>query len=146
MKTSGFEGRFRARDEAFKVAALVGAVRDALLAVPGMVEVADNRRVGSLLIVYDVSATNSAAVLDVLGRFLPQDSRGAAKVCRFSRPAVGFTLPGKRRMINAGLLASFVASAAGAGLHLKALHVATGIIFSAFAGIHMFDKRQTLLS
>jgi hypothetical protein len=146
MRTNGFEGRIRVRDEALKAPALVEAVREAVLALPGVQAVTDNRRIGSLLIVYDAAATNGVVVRHVLGRFLPEEERrGAAKAGILPGRSCLSALPDRRRMLGTGLAASFLLTAAGAGLHLKALHTVAGIVFSALAGIHLYDKRQALM-
>lgn len=146
--TSFFEGRIRIRDEQLKSAPAAECARNALLAVPGIRGVVENKRTGSLLVEYDSAVVNIASLQGIFEAFLPPARDGGkvapAKAADPSFPTCGIALD-KRQMISTGLLASFLATGAGAALHLKKLHLAAGIVFSAIAGVHIFDKRQKLI-
>lgn len=146
--TSFIEGRIRIRDEQLKSAPAAECARKALLAVPGISGVVENRRTGSLLIEYDAAVVNIAALQGMFEAFLPPSREGGkaapAKAAGPSFSSCRISMD-KRQMISTGLLASFLATGAGAALHLKKLHLAAGIVFSVIAGVHMFDKRQKLI-
>jgi hypothetical protein len=55
-------------------------------------------------------------------------------------------LPDKKTTVNLGMLASLVTSMLGILFDLKKLHVAAGILFLAFFGIHLFERRRAMFA
>ena len=150
MIASLVDGRIRIRDSQLRKTSVVEAIRENLLANPGIGEVAANLRIGSLLIIYDRAATNIDKILNILKQYLNLDENyQAPAISRASVP--NLTLPqlslNKRKMVKVGMLTSLSVSMIGAILDIEKLHVASGVIFmSLLLGGHLYEKRRFLFT
>jgi hypothetical protein len=146
---SSIEGRLRIRDEGLTKEEMAHAVRDTLLAIPGVDEVTVNRRVGSLLIVYGKAVSGVERILTALADLFGLNA-SPAKEFEDTTPAL--RLPrisldrkiSRRAVVNLGMLSSLLVSMVGVLLDATGLHVAAGVIFLVLFGIHVFERRKSL--
>jgi copper chaperone CopZ len=149
--TSHIEGRVRIRDEGLKKEALLSEVRNALEASPGIAAVEANPRVGSLLVFYDAAVTGMEKISEIIAEFFGEVEPAAeGKLESFTRVLrkIPRTIPerAKRIAVNAGMLGSLVLSIAAAIIDLKKLHILAGVIFLAFFGFHVFERKEFLFA
>lgn len=137
------QGRIRFRNEALKVAEFGYTVRDALLEAKGVVQVQVNRRVGSLLVLFDKTRISAERILERIARSLGVDPDkvrdGAAGVQRALASRKG------RRYVKRGMMAS-LAAALGIVLVSEKWHVAAGVVFVHLLAAHMYQNRRTLMN
>lgn len=154
LVVSQFEGRIRIRDEKMKKETLLSRVQEALLETDGVDGVEVNSRVGSLLVFYTAAKTETEKILNIIGELLDSYVCGPASgfsnnessCCRLDRCSFKLTPAMKRVAANIGMLASLGFSMLAAVLHLKKLHIITGIIFLLLVGDHCLDKKERLFA
>jgi hypothetical protein len=150
MITSFIDGRVRIRDSGLQKGPVADTLATTLSAVAGIGEVRANRRVGSLLIIYDPSLITIDRIMEILAPVLEEKAPArkaalagsvpAAAPRRVARPAIG-----KRKTVKIGMLVSLAASLVSAALDLKKLHIALGVVFLALlGGGHLYEKRRLL--
>lgn len=103
MVASFIDGRIRIRDEAFISRSLSCDIQDALLKNKGITRASINRRVGSLLVIYDTATMNGEKIVGLIAGYLnagggaagtegtrakPVCPRHAAAVCSADAAAV----------------------------------------------------------
>ena len=142
MTAGTASGRIRFRNEALKVAEFGMTVRDALLEAKGVLEVQVNRRIGSLLVIFDKSRINAEKILtriaDALGVDLDKMKKQAQQLQR--------TISGRdaRKYVKRGLLAS-LGLALGVVFLSEEWHVAAGTAFVGLLAAHLYQNRRTLM-
>lgn len=152
MIASFVEGRIRLRDEKFKNRAVGDEIQKNVAHLKGILNVSINRRTGSLLIFYDKAGLRLEQVLHILADYLDaaKTEWGLSQNCGHS-PRIKYgagsdfgTVPvarvsiTNRKIVNLGMLASLAVSMLGAAADIAALHIAAGIIFLGFVGLHIF--------
>lgn len=149
---SHFDGRIRIRDQQLTNKGVAQAISDALSALPGVGQVTVNERVGSLLVIYSAAMTKLQSIMERISGLLgeaPQESMGAAPFSKENCCVTGLRslrLPGKKAVVNLGMLATLVTSMLGIMFGLKKLHVAAGVLFLAIFGIHIFERRRAMFA
>lgn len=148
MITSHTAGRLRLRNDALKVVSLVESIRNRLLKVKGVRDVASNPRTGSLLIHYDATPAVREQLMGVLS-FLSEDMGGTG--ASMPRAPSRNWLPRAtsdflaRRKLHYGMLGALGISLAGAVLDSKKLHIVAGFGFLALLVLHLHEKKRFLL-
>ena len=141
MLTAAQNGRIRFRNEALKVAEFGYAVRDSLLEVKGVVQVQVNKRVGSLLILFDKTKVTAEKILDTVAGALGVDlSKVRESVNDVKKKLTG---PQGRRFVKRGLLVSMAATL-GIVAFSEKWHVAAGVAFVHLLGLHLYQNKRTL--
>lgn len=145
---SHFEGRARIRDERLRNERVAASVREALLGSPGVDGVEANTRVGSLLILYSATVTGMERIQEVVSGFLGSVEEPVSAGRERIIPRVSLSIPPrlKRNVVNVGMLASLLLSIVAAIFDLKKLHILTGILFLAFFGDHLYERRQLIFA
>lgn len=148
---SCIDGRLRIRDQKLTQKGVAEAVCTVLTALPGISQVTFNARVGSLLIIYSAAVTKLQGIMESIAELLgeqeePSTSRSCERASSFVSGIRSLKLPERRAAVNLGMLASLVTSMLGIILGLKKLHVAAGILFLAFFGIHIFERRRAMFA
>ena len=143
---SHFEGRLRVRDERLRNGQVAARVREELLDTPGVEGVEASARVGSILVLYAAGVTGADRILEVVSGTLGSVEGPVSADLGKMFPRVSLTIPPrlKRTVVNVGMLASLLLSIAAAIFDLKKLHILTGILFLAFFGDHLFERRQLI--
>ena len=147
---SSIDGRVRIRDQQLTRTDVASAIEAKLSALPGVAQVSVNGKIGSLLVVYSAAAVTLKEIMKTISTLLGETelplretrNERAESVFRI-RP---LTLPGKRSIVNMGMLASLVTSMVGIMIGLKKLHYAAGVVFLAFFGIHIFERRAAMFA
>lgn len=143
---SHVEGRLRVRDPRLRQPRVLYALREKLLLRPDVREVSCNPKVGSLLVLYRSLRNSFREISSLLGEFLGRAVPSAPKAAPAPKTSPRCRpLLSRRRVVNFGMLASLLASLiASAGS--TQLHILAGLIFLGILGVHLFDKRATLLA
>ncbi|CCH50186.1 HMA2 domain-containing protein [Pseudodesulfovibrio piezophilus] len=141
MNAVAEEGRIRFRNEALKVADFGYKVRDSLLEVKGVIQVQVNKRVGSILILFDKTKITAENILTKIAEGLGIDMN---KV-KANMASAQKTLNGRkaRRYVKRGLAASLIA-AIGIVYYSERWHVVAGSAFLSLLGMHIYQNRRTL--
>jgi len=145
---STIPGRLRIRDQRLTRADRAEQVRNDLLAVNGVTEVTVGFRTGSLLIVYSIAHSCLPGIMELLtGAFGPEKENDGSCECSYRianmmKPGA----PSRRNALNLGMLSALLASMAGIAIGPKKLHYAAGVLFLAFSGIHLFEKRHAMFA
>lgn len=129
MLASHIPGRLRVRDRALRGAASE-RLAVAVGGLPGVREAVANPVAGSLLVSYDPAALDLAALLAALG---PAARAGAEE----RMPA----LPA-RKLIHAGMVATFGLSVAAALAGATRAHVVLGLAFGGLVVVHVINNRR----
>lgn len=137
MIASFVEGRLRIRDEKLKNRAAADEIQRLITPVKGIFDVSINQRTGSLLIFYDRAILKLEQLLHVLADYL----NTTKPECK--RYAVSLT---DRKIVNLGMLLSLAVSMFGAAIDITAIHIAGGIIFLVFWGLHIFRYKNMLFA
>lgn len=87
MVASFIDGRIRIRDKAFISRSQVFDVQDALLKNKGITRASVNRRVGSLLVVYDTATMNGEEIVGLIAGYLNAGGGAAGTEGRRAKPA-----------------------------------------------------------
>ncbi|BCS88104.1 HMA2 domain-containing protein [Pseudodesulfovibrio sediminis] len=136
------QGRIRFRNEALKVTEFGFTLRDALLEVKGVVQVQVNKRIGSILILFDNTKISAEKVLskiaDALGVDLTKVKSGMNDVHKALTGMKG------RRYVKRGMLAS-MATLLGIVYFSEKWHVAAGVAFVHLIALHLYQNKKTLM-
>ena len=148
---SHFDGRIRIRDQQLTNKGVAQAMSEALSALPGVGQVTVNERVGSLLVIYSAAVTKLQSIMvrisGLLGEAPPMPtSAPSGKEDGCVTGLRSLRLPGKKKAVNLGMLASLVTSMLGIIFGLKKLHVAAGVLFLAVFGVHIFERRRVMFA
>lgn len=142
MNAAATQGRIRFRNEALKVAEFGYSLRDALLEVKGVVQVQVNKRIGSILILFDKTKISTEKILktiaDALGVDLTKVKSGMNDVHKALTGLKG------RRYVKRGMLAT-IAAALGIVYFSEKWHVAAGIAFVHLLALHLYQNKKTLM-
>jgi hypothetical protein len=87
MVASFIDGRIRIRDEAFISRSRAFDVEDALLKNKGITRASVNRRVGSLLVIYDAATMNGETIVGLISGYLYAGGSAAGTEGRRAKPA-----------------------------------------------------------
>jgi hypothetical protein len=142
MHTDASAGRIRFRDEALMVAEVAYAIRDSLLEVKGVVQVEVNKRIGSILVLYDRSKTSGENILKRIAESLGVDVERVKDRARSAQKAL--TSAKGRRYVKRGMMAS-MAGALGVVAFSEKWHVAAGAVFVPLLALHMYQNKKTLM-
>jgi copper chaperone CopZ len=142
MSAEAVPGRIRFRNEALKVAEFAYAVRDSLLEVKGVAQVQINRRIGSILVLFDRTKVTAEGILtriaESLGIDVEKVKNGASDVKKALTSREG------RRYVKRGMLVS-LATALGVLVVSERAHVAAGVVFVHLLALHLYQNKRTLL-
>ncbi len=142
MNAAAAQGRIRFRNEALKVAEFAYTIRDSLLEVKGVVQVQVNKRIGSILILFDktkVSAENILnKVADTLGVDMTKVKTSAKDVQKALTSRKG------RKYVKRGLITA-IAAALGVVYFSEKWHVVAGVAFVHLLGLHLYQNKRTLM-
>ncbi|WP_018123753.1 HMA2 domain-containing protein [Desulfovibrio oxyclinae] len=142
MHAAATQGRIRFRNEALKVAEFGYTLRDALLEAKGVVQVQVNKRIGSILILFDKTKISTEKILktiaDALGIDLAKVKSGMNDVQKALAGRKG------RRLVKRGMLAS-IAAALGIVYFSEKWHVVAGVAFVHFLALHLYQNKKTLM-
>jgi len=136
------QGRIRFRNEALKVAEFGYTVRDSLLELKGVVQVQVNKRIGSILILFDKTKITTEKILTKVAETLGVDMKKVKSSVSNMKKA----LTGKkgRTYVKRGLIAS-MAAALGIVYFSEKWHVITGVAFVHLLALHLYQNKRTLL-
>lgn len=140
--TAAAQGRIRFRNEALKAAEFAYTVRDALLEVKGVLQVQVNKRIGSMLVLYDKTKISAENILNKIADALGVDMEKVNKGVQNMRKAL--TGPKGRRYVKRGMFAS-LAAALGIVCFSEKWHVAAGIVFVHLLAAHLYQNKRTLM-
>ena len=148
--TSCIDGRIRIRDQRLTSTDVASAIDAKLSALPGVAQVSVNGKIGSLLVVYSATAVTLKKIMETISTLLgeteqPLREPTGERITRSLRIRLP-TLPDRRSIVNMGMLASLVTSMVGIMVGLKKLHYAAGVVFLAFFGIHIFERRAAMFA
>lgn len=148
--SSCIDGRIRIRDHRFTNSGVTKTVREVLAALPGISQVTVNERIGSVLIIYSAAVATLQGIMDTIGEVLGEEQQAPTLPSGGPSPVTSgtctFRLPARKAAVNMGMLATLVTSMIGIMIGLKKLHVAAGVIFLAFFGIHFFERRRAMFA
>ncbi len=138
MEVSVTPGRIRLRNKALKAEELAYTLRDQLLEVRGVVQVQINKRIGSILILFDKAKTNAEKILCDLAGVLGIDREKIKKTIN--------TITGKkaRQYVKQGMLVT-LGIGLGAALFSEKWHIAFGLVFTKLVALHLYQNRRTLM-
>lgn len=145
MVASLIEGRARIRDERFREPSTADAARERLLVLRGIASVTVNRRVGSVLVLYDELLTGIEEIIEALAPFMEQ-KRSCRRRTEDGRKAAAKKRAGRRysrKAVAAGMLVSLLATVTAAA-GSTGVHVAAGVLFLGLAAMHVAHHRQAL--
>ncbi len=135
------EGRIRIRNAALKVGEMGYALRDELLAAKGVLDVQVNKRIGSMLVLYDKARISAESILQRVATALHVDlDKVRAGLSNINRKLVSRE---GRRYVKAGMGAS-LGIAMGALAVSGRWHILAGTVFLGCLGAHLYQNRRTL--
>ncbi len=135
-------GRIRFRNEALKVAELGFTVRDSLLELKGVAQVQVNKRIGSILILFDKTKISTEKILTKIAEALGVDMEKVKQ--NVSNLQKELTTPKARKYVQRGLMAS-IAAALGIVYFSEKWHVAAGVVFVHLLALHLYQNKRTLM-
>lgn len=141
-------GRMRLRDARLRSAAVADAVGATLQTLPGCRSLRTNPGAASLVLDYDASLCDEAAmrraVLDAVAPWFGAAAAAPAAVATPTRRPLS-----RKRRVNRwakyGMMATLGSSLAAAAAGARGVHVLTGAAFLGFLGVHVVGYRRTLL-
>ncbi|MBK1680891.1 HMA2 domain-containing protein [Rhodocyclus tenuis] len=134
---SATPGRIRIRDKGLRQSERLARLEATLGSLQGITECTGNRRAGSLLLRFDPTAVDMAAL---------EAAIDAAVDAEFALTVGKHPLRRKlNRYAKIGMLGSMAATLAFAASGNKRLHTAAGTIFVGCMGVHMYTFRHHLL-
>jgi copper chaperone CopZ len=137
------EGRIRFRNEALKVAEFGYAIRDSLLEAKGVMQVQVNKRVGSILILFDKTKISAEKILNKIAEAIGVDmTKVKAGVNNMNKALTGRK---GRRYVKRGLMAT-ITTAIGVVYFSEKLHVVAGIGFLTLLAMHVYQNKRTLMN
>ncbi|QJB56964.1 HMA2 domain-containing protein [Pseudodesulfovibrio sp. zrk46] len=136
------QGRIRFRNEALKVAEFGYAVRDSLLELKGVVQVQVNKRIGSILILFDKTKVSTESILKKIAEALGVDmNKVKTNVSNMQKAMTGKKA---RTYVKRGLLTS-IAAALGVVYFSEKWHVVAGVAFVHLLALHLYQNKRTLM-
>ncbi len=136
-------GRIRFRNGALKVGEMGYALRDELLAAKGVLDVQFNKRIGSMLVLFDKARISAEHILARIADTLHIDvTKVRAGLTTFNR-AIGSRKA--RRNVKLGMGLS-LGTAIGALALSNRWHAVAGTAFLTLLGTHLYQNRRTLTS
>ena len=138
----GQHGRIRFRNGALKAAGFANTVRDALLDAKGVLEVQVNRRVGSLLVLFDKGRISGEKILSTVAESLGVDLDKLRAQAASMKKSI--TSPDGRRNVKRGMMASLAVGLAML-VFSERLHAAAGLAFVALLAAHLYQNKRTLM-
>ncbi|WP_319581964.1 HMA2 domain-containing protein [uncultured Pseudodesulfovibrio sp.] len=143
MNAATPQGRIRFRNEALKVAEFGYSIRDSLLELKGVVQVQVNKRIGSILILFDKTKVSTDKILNRIAESLGIDM---AKV----RKSVGDmqkVITGKkgRTYVKRGMMAT-MGAALGVLFISEKWHALAGAAFVSMLALHLYQNKRTLMN
>jgi len=141
MVVSATNGRVRVRHGALKGSSTAGEIRGKLLEMKGVLDVQINRRVGSLLVMYDKAKISLERILNKVAEVLHVDL--AALKSRMSQANKALTGVKGRRYVKRGMLGA-LGTAMVALVWTERYHVVAGGVFLGLLGLHLYQNKRTL--
>lgn len=135
--------RFRFRCESLKIEERADAVKEALAKTKGVVEVAVNKRVGSILVLFDQAKVGADKLFCSIATSLglkPEEVK--SKISSFNRAITGRTA---RKVVKRGLLGAGITTIALLAYSEKA-HVVAGSVWLTLMAAHLYQNKRTLFS
>lgn len=143
MSMTTHHSRFRFRCESFKLDEKAQAVKEKLQKTKGVAKVAVNKRVGSLLVIFDHAKVCAERIFETIASSLGIDPNIVKSKLRSVSQAINSKKG--RRYVKRGLL--------GAGTITLSLltisedaHAVSGVIWLTLMATHIYQNRRTLLS
>lgn len=134
-------GRFRFRHHALKVGDVTLDLRDKLLEIKGVLDVEVNKRVGSLLVLFDKTKTSLKNILEKIAATLGLPIEKIYSGANSAQKAL--TSKKARSLTKKGLMVSGVATL-GALAFSEKTHVIAGLTCLGIVSLHVFQNRKTL--
>ena len=141
--TTEHHARFRFRCEPLKLEERANAVKDALSKTKGVAEVAVNKRVGSLLVLFDLGKVQAEQLFTTIARCLGLEPEQVKdKLTSFNR-----TITGKkgRQVVKRGMMAVGITT-----LTLLTVsedkHAMAGVVWLSLIATHIYQNRRTLFN
>lgn len=135
-------GRLRLRDTLFRGFDEQAPLREKLLALKGVLEVRINRRVGSLLVIFDKTRLHVDELLKTISHALAVDAQKLTKTASSLQKTL--CSPTGRRFVKRGMMLTL-----GAGIFFlpfsEDAHAVAGTAFVALLAGHLYGYRKTLL-
>ena len=139
--TAETNGRFRVRDEALKIEEKAAAAKESLLKTKGVVEVAVNKLVGSILVLFDKTKVKAEQLFTKLGECLGINIARVKKgLSCFNRTITGRKA---RRIVKFSMI--------GAGVTTLTLlaysedkHAIAGMVWVSLMVAHLYQNKRTL--
>ena len=142
MNAAAAQGRIRFRNEALKVAEFAYTIRDSLLEVKGVVQVQVNKRIGSILILFDKSKVSADKILNQIAETLGVDMTKVKTGVKDMQKAL--TSRKGRKYVKRGLMAT-IAAALGIVYFSEKWHVVAGVTFIHLLALHLYQNKRTLM-
>lgn len=136
------QGRIRFRNDALKAAEFGYAIRDSLLELKGVVQVQVNKRIGSILILFDKTKVSGEKILTKVADALGVDmAKVKANVSTMQK-----ALTGKkgRTYVKRGMLTT-MGALLGVVCFSEKWHVVAGVAFVHLLALHLYQNKRTLL-
>lgn len=142
MNAAAAQGRIRFRNEALKVAEFGYTIRDSLLELKGVMQVQVNKRIGSILILFDKTKVSADKILNRIAESLGVDMAKVKKSVGDMQKA----LTGKkgRTYVKRGMMAA-LGTALGVLLISEKWHAIAGAAFVSMLALHLYQNKRTLL-
>ena len=141
--TTEHHARFRFRCESLKLEERANAVKDALSKTKGVAEIAVNKRVGSLLVLFDRGKVQAEQLFSTIARCLGlEPEQVKSKLTSFHH-----TITGKkgRRVVKRGMLAAGITA-----LSLLTVsddkHAIAGVVWLSLIAAHIYQNKRTLFN
>ncbi|GFM36645.1 HMA2 domain-containing protein [Desulfovibrio psychrotolerans] len=137
------QGRIRFRNGALKAGELGYALRDELLAAKGVLDVQLNKRIGSMLVLFDKARITAETILKRIAAHLDIDLAKVREGLNNMNRIIGSRAARRNVKIGMGVaLGTAMASLAYSGRW----HAVAGSVFMLFLGTHLYQNRRTLTS
>ncbi|SIN99023.1 HMA2 domain-containing protein [Halodesulfovibrio marinisediminis] len=143
MSTTTYHSRFRFRCESLKFDEKAKAVKEALTKTKGVVEVAVNKRVGSLLVIFDHAKIRAEQLFSTIASSLGMDPEQVKDKLRSVSQAINSKRG--RRYVKRGLLGAGVITLSLLTISEDA-HAFSGVIWLSLMATHIYQNRRTLFS
>ena len=142
MDTTANKQRIRFRNEALKIADFGYSLRDSLLETKGVIEVHINRRVGSVLVLFDKAKISTKKILTKISETLSIDFDKVLEGVKNLKKTL-MSRKG-RRYVKVGMFGAIATSLASLAFSSK-WHAATGVAFAGTTALHLYQNKKTIL-
>lgn len=143
MSTTIHNARFRFRCESLKLEERANAVKDALTKTKGVAEITINKRIGSLLVLFDQAKVQAEQLFSTIARCLGMEP-GQVKN-KLSSFNLKITSKKGRRVVKRGMMAAGITT-----LMLLTVsedkHAIAGVVWLSLIAAHLYQNRRTLLN